>query len=202
MKTYKKYLNIYFLAMLMIIQAGTAMGQEEDKKDFGKLDFLLTTVPLKLADREGDSIVNLKLDILSEEITDLDKVYIKVTTVEPREVYFIRAINKNVLTSEKDVKEWEKENEKLEKDREIERIEKSKDKKYEEYKELWSMPRYEKQEGKQIITANMEGGNTSLEFGPFSPGDYEVYVRVMDESKRRFIDTHRITISSEVEPKE
>ena len=88
----------------MIIQVGTAMGQEEDKKDFGKLDFLLTTIPLKLADREGDSMVNLKLDILSEEITNLDKVYIKVATVKPREVYFIRAINKDVLTSEKDVK--------------------------------------------------------------------------------------------------
>ena len=203
MKAYNyKYLNIFSLAIMMILQIGTAIGQEEEKKNFEKVDFLVTTTQTDLVDDRGDILVNLKLDILSEGITDLDKVYVKVTTIEPREVYFIRAINKNVLSGAKDVNQWEKEIQKLEKDREKERIEKSKDKKYKEHKDLWSLPRYEKQDGKQLKVAQMEGRNTTLEFGPFSPGDYEVYVRAMDESKKRFIDTHKITISSEVEPKE
>ena len=164
MKAYNyKYLNIFSLAIMMTLQIGIAIGQEEEKKNFEKVDFLVTTTQTDLVDDRGDILVNLKLDILSEGITDLDKVYVKVTTIEPREVYFIRAINKNVLSGAKDVNQWEKEIQKLEKDREKERIEKSKDKKYKEHKDLWSLPRYEKQEGKQLKVAQMEGRNTTLE---------------------------------------
>lgn len=199
MKTNNKYFTIYILVILSVAATSNVFGQEEEKKDYQKLDFLVTTVPTNLASRDGSPLVNLKLDIMSEEITYLDKVYVKVTTVEPREIYFIRAINKNVLTGAKDVKEWEKETAEIEKDREKKRLEKSQDKKYKEYKELWSTPRYEKQKGKHVTVAQMERGNASLEFGPFSPGDYEVYVQVKDESQGKFIDTHKITISSEVE---
>jgi len=188
---------IYTLIILFAIN--TAYGQEKNAAP-GKLDFLVTPQQSDLITEEKTPVFNLKLDILYPEIRDPQKVYVKIISEKPREIYFIRAIDKEVLAGLQAVDKWEKEQIEKEEAREALRTEKNQTR--EEDDKLWEGPRYEKQDGRSLQAIEIKDRKPALVFGPFPPGDYQVYVRVVDEKGTEYLDRHNITISKEAEPTE
>lgn len=194
MKTNRKQYLAYALALFLIIQAHIIYGQ--DDRGFIDLEFRVEMIPVESVDSEGNRLTNLKLDIESNKIVNPTMIYLKVKSVSPREVYFIRSIDYDVVQGGADLETWEREKAALEKDREKERKDKSDMPGNKKYKELWEAKRYEKQEGRSLKKASVHVGDAELEFGPFSPGDYEVYVGVKDESSGMYLNTQNITITS------
>ncbi len=191
---------IYVLAILLAMNINDAYSQEEKTGEPKKLDFLVMLQESDSITEEGNPVFNLLLDIQSSEIKDPEKVYVKIISKKSDEIYFIRAIDKEVLKGDKDIKEWEKEKAEKEEERLEARIEKNKTR--EEEDKLSEEPRYEKQEGRDLKKVKIEIDKTQLEFGPFSPGDYQVYVRVENFNGDMYEDRHNITITPEIEPTE
>lgn len=195
MKTNRKQYIVFALALIAILQVHIIYGQ--DDKGYQDLDFRIEMIQDESVDSEGNSLCNLKLDIESSNIVNPKKIYLKVKSIEPREVYFIRSIDYDVVQGGADLEAWEREKAVLEKERAKEREAKSNQPGKRRYKELWTAKRYEKQEGRSLKNASINSGDVELELGPFSPGDYEVYVGVKDESSTMYLDTRKISITSE-----
>jgi hypothetical protein len=192
MKTINNNWKQIILAPLLIVIINNAFSQEKKEDDLPrKLDFLVSVIPDDSILSNGSPLFDLQLKIQNQEIINLTKLYLKMSSGDPREIYFIRAIDKEVLKEEKDVAVWEKEQEKNE--TEIDKARRKLEK--EAYKE-----RYPKQKGKKVKKIKKEGGGTELTFGPFAPGDYQLYVRVVDQEGISYTDTHNLTINSEIEP--
>jgi len=194
MKTNRTHYLVFTLTLFLLIQAHMICGQ--DNRGYEDLEFQVKMIPDKSVDSEGNSLSNLKVEIESSKIANPKKIYLKVRSVEPREIYFIRAIAYDVVQGGVDLEAWECEKAALEKEREKERIIKSDLPGNRRYKELWTAKRYEKQEGRSLKKASVQVGEAEFEFGPFSPGDYEVYVGIKDESSAMYLDTRKISIPS------
>jgi len=191
-----KVSNTIIYTLIMLLAINQTYGQEKNVAP-GKLDFLITPRQSASITKEDVPVFNLRLEIQYPEIRDPQEVYVKVIHEKPREIYFIRAIDKEVLSGLKAVEKWEKEQIEKEEAREALRIEKNKDRK--EGDKLWEGPRYEKQEGRSLTAIEIKDRKPALVFGPFAAGDYQVYVRVVDEKGREYLDRHNITISQEAE---
>lgn len=191
---------IYTLTILLAISTGITYGQEDRKAEPKKLDFLVSIHQSDSITKEKTPLFNLKLDILYPEIKSPQKVYVKVKEGKTREIYFIRAIDKGALSGLQAVDKWEKEQKEKEEAREALRIEKNKTR--EEDDKLWEGPRYEKQDGRRLQKIEIKDKKPALVFGPFPAGDYQVYVRVVDERGTEYLDRHNITIDKEAEPTE
>ncbi|MEA3463005.1 MAG: hypothetical protein U9R49_14050 [Bacteroidota bacterium] len=195
MKTNRTQYLAFTLALFLIMQAHIIYGQ--DDKGYHDLDFRVEMIPDESVDSEGNRLSNLKLDIESSKIVNPKKIYLKVKSIEPREVYFIRSIDYDVVQGGVDLEAWEREKAALEKEREKERKDKIDMPGNRKYKELWTAKRYEKQEGRSLKKASVQVGDAEFEFGPFSPGDYEVFVGIKDDSSVMYLDTRKISIPSE-----
>jgi len=195
MKTNRKQYLVCTLALFLITQSQIVYGQAD--RGYKDLDFRVEIIQDESVDSEGNRLSNLKLDIESSKIVNPKKIYLKVKSVSPREVYFIRAIDYDVVQGGADLETWEREKAAKEKEREKDRKEKSDMPGNKKYKELWTAKRYEKQEGRSLKKASVQAGDAEFEFGPFPPGDYEVYVGIKDESSAMYLDTRKISITSE-----
>lgn len=193
MKSNRNSITAAALVLFLLMQAFTVYGQEN--KGYQDLNVRIDQLAGDSEDEDGNLLTNLTLEIESNKIINPQKIYVKVKSVSPREIYFIRAMEYELFEGGVDIKAWEKEKDALEKERAKERKEKGDLPGNRKYKELWSAKRYEKQEGRSLKMAGLESGDAVLEFGPFSPGEYEVYVGVKDESSMMHINTQIITIT-------
>ena len=189
---------IYTLTILLAIN--TAYGQEKTDAEPQKLDFLVSLQKSDLVTRDKTPVFNLRLELLSEDIGTPENIFVKIISEKPREIYFIRALDRKILSGRKDVKSWEKERAEKEKARAALRMEKNKTRK--EKDKLWVGPRYERQEGRSLQAVEIKERKPALVFGPFSPGDYQVYVQVTDGKGIAYLDRHNITISPDAEESE
>ena len=196
----RKNIIINTLTLMLCISAGRLWGQEKTDAEPQKLDFLVTIQPVDSVTKDKTPVFNLRLDLLSEDIGTPENVFVKIISGKPRKIYFIRALDRKVLSGAEDVKSWEKEQAEKEKARAALRMEKNKTRK--EKDKLWEGPRYEKQEGRSLQKIVIKDRKPVVVFGPFSPGDYQVYVRVVDKRGRAYLDRHNITISPEAEESE
>lgn len=190
----------YILTFLLAINTNIIYGQEIKKGEPQKLDFLVTTLKSDPVTGDKAPAFNLRLEVLSSDIGIPENIYVKVIEKKPREIYFIRALDRKVLSGGVDVRSWEKDQAEKEKKRAALRIEKNKTRK--EKDKLWEGPRYEKQEGRSLQAIEIKDRKPALVFGPFSPGDYQLYVRITDGKGNVWLDRHNITVSAEEEPTE
>lgn len=194
--------DLIICTMTILLAAGTGRlcGQEKTDAEPQKLDFLVTIQPVGSVTKNKTPVFNLRLELLSEDIGTPENIFVKIISGKPRKIYFIRALDRKVLSGVEDVKSWEKDRAEKEKARAALHIKKNKGRK--QKNKLWEGPRYEKQKGRSLQKIVIKDRKPALVFGPFSPGDYQVYVRVVDERGTAYLDRHNITISPEAEGNE
>jgi len=194
MKTNRIQYTVIVLISLLLVKIELVQGQ--DLKSNQDLDFQIDLIPVDSKAFDGTSLTDLELKIECNRIDNPKKVYVKVISIAPREVYLIRSIEYYDLQRGVDVESWELEREAIEKERKKERKAKSDQPGKRRYMELWESKRYEKQEGRKLKKVNAQDGDITLAVGSFSPGEYEVYAGVKDGSSVMYLDAQKITIPS------
>ncbi len=199
MKTGKVLIKITSIIAISIYLSGHVFAQEElsEISKPEKLDFHVRTVLSDSIHQDKNPLFNLIVEIDNTLKIRPEVFLIKVTKKETHEIYFIRAVDNNLLEGGKDVQKWEKE--RAERERAIEESRKWKNKKRKKINKNWSGPKYKMGHGRRLLHVTNTTKGPVFKFGPFSPGDYELFVRVEDERKKLYSDRQNITINRELE---
>jgi hypothetical protein len=181
-------LSIITLSVLLASGHSTYLYGQRSAEFSRDLDYTLTpTVRDTNLPREKQQI-DRSVEIPAENIKNMERLYVKVFTEYPREIHFIRAIDREVLLGSKDVTIWEREQQASERQWENERITDGKKGKYR------NSARYKLQEGKELTTVTKLGSSLMLGFGPFQKGNYQILIMIKDNKNELYVEERKVSL--------